>query len=226
MNEQTVISSDILASSTAIALLEAGIEQFGLFGLKATTRSIAETAKANIAAIPYYFRSKQGLYQACMHYIVDNIWRDLGAKITQLKSNEDSLNVEDAHVIFVDIMDSFCAYFMEGDATVRWSQFIMREHTTPTDAYEIFYTRYYQQVQAIQAKLWAKCTNQSASDPIVSIQCHAMFGQVLGFLVARQSILRALDSEAFTPEQIAQTRRVVRQNVHAILQNTKSVMPK
>ena len=217
MNRKTVINSDVLASSTAIALLEAGIEQFGLFGLKATTRSIAETANANISAIPYYFRNKQGLYLACMHYIVDNIWKDLGAKINSIQNFEDAITQDKARLVLVDIMDSFCAYFMEGEQTVRWSQFIMREHATPTEAYEIFYSRYYQQVQAIQTKLWSTCTNQDPDDPIVSIQCHAIFGQVLGFLVARQSILRALASDKFSPEQVRLTREVIKQNIESIL---------
>ncbi len=53
-------------------LLQAAIELFGELGLKgATTRDIAQRAGQNIAAITYYFNSKEGLYLAVAQYIAD-----------------------------------------------------------------------------------------------------------------------------------------------------------
>jgi len=46
-------------------LIAAAIAQFGEYGLHATTRDIAAQAGQNIAAIPYYFGSKDDLYLAC-----------------------------------------------------------------------------------------------------------------------------------------------------------------
>ncbi len=55
-------------------LLEAALEIFGKSGLTgATTREIALRAQQNIAAIAYYFGSKEGLYQAVAQYITDTI---------------------------------------------------------------------------------------------------------------------------------------------------------
>ena len=46
-------------------LLEAATDVFGRYGYEAaTTRMIAKEAKVNIAAIPYYFNGKEGLYFA------------------------------------------------------------------------------------------------------------------------------------------------------------------
>lgn len=55
-------------------LLQAAIELFGELGLKgATTRDIAQRAGQNIAAITYYFNSKEGLYLAVAQHIADFI---------------------------------------------------------------------------------------------------------------------------------------------------------
>ena len=51
-------------------LLEAAGEIFAEFGYRsATVRQICEKAKANLAAVNYYFRDKDGLYLAVMRYL-------------------------------------------------------------------------------------------------------------------------------------------------------------
>jgi len=51
-------------------LLEAAGEVFAEYGYRgATVRQICEKAKANLAAVNYYFRDKDGLYLAVMRYL-------------------------------------------------------------------------------------------------------------------------------------------------------------
>ena len=50
-------------------LIAAALAQFGEYGLHATTRDIAAQAGQNIAAITYYFGSKEDLYLACAQWI-------------------------------------------------------------------------------------------------------------------------------------------------------------
>lgn len=53
-------------------LIAAAIEMFGEYGIQgATTRDIAQRAGQNIAAITYYFNSKEGLYLAVAQWIAD-----------------------------------------------------------------------------------------------------------------------------------------------------------
>ena len=54
-------------------LIAAALAQFGEYGLHATTRDIAAQAGQNIAAITYYFGSKEDLYLACARWIADFI---------------------------------------------------------------------------------------------------------------------------------------------------------
>jgi AcrR family transcriptional regulator len=211
------ISDDIRNSPTAVALIEAGIEQFGLYGQKATTRNVAEHANANIAAIPYYFRSKNGLYSACMHYVVDEIWLELGKQISDPGLIHEDLSPEQAKQIYLEMMDAFCLFFLQDAKTLRWSQFVMREHASPSEAYEIFYKRYYCHAQQIKGKVLAISLGANAQDEHIKILDHALFGQVLGFLIARESLLRGLGVKDLTPDSIALIRKVVRHNLIAVL---------
>src|SRR5271163_2452865 len=55
-------------------LIDAALAVFGEYGFDgASTRTLADRAGANLAAIPYHFRSKEGLYRAAAQYIVDRM---------------------------------------------------------------------------------------------------------------------------------------------------------
>ncbi|XNM67232.1 TetR family transcriptional regulator [Escherichia coli] len=68
MNNPAITSKGEQAKSQLIA---AAIAQFGEYGLHATTRDIAAQAGQNIAAITYYFGSKDDLHLACAQWIAD-----------------------------------------------------------------------------------------------------------------------------------------------------------
>lgn len=218
-----MIAEDILSSSTAVALLNAGIDQFGQYGLKATTRNVAEKANANIAAIPYYFRSKKGLYNACMHYIVDNIWDSIGNKMNEFQLMSEKaggrLTQGDAKTFYLGLMESFCDFFLSDPDTLNWAQFIMREHTSPTEAYHIFYQRYYKQMQHIKLQLLGTCLGLTSFDKLVKIKSHAIFGQVLGFLVARESLLQGLEQDDLDNTDIEMIKSVIQQHTQAIIES-------
>lgn len=214
-----VIGQDIRQSPTAIALIEAGIEQFSLYGEKATTRNVAQKANANIAAIAYYFKNKNGLYKACMHYIVDAIWSELGEHFQSPELLKPQMNKSQAQAFYLTLMDNFCVFFLNDPDTKCWSQFVMREHATPTEAYEIFYERYYRHSQRTKSKLLAICLAKDEHDPYIKILGHALFGQVLGFLVARESLLRGLGDTTLSQNTINMIRKVVRKNVLAVLES-------
>ena len=76
MNTTPITSKGEQAKSQLIA---AGLAQFGEYGLHATTRDIAAQAGQNIAAITYYFGSKEDLYQACAQWIADFIGENFRA---------------------------------------------------------------------------------------------------------------------------------------------------
>ena len=62
-------TSDIANAKTRQRVLEAAVEVFTEHGFrKATVRDICKLAHANVAAINYHFRDKEGLYTAVLQY--------------------------------------------------------------------------------------------------------------------------------------------------------------
>lgn len=59
---------------TYTTLIETGIKLFGAYGYNAVSiRQISKDAKANIAAVCYYFGSKKKFYEAVVRFLTDEI---------------------------------------------------------------------------------------------------------------------------------------------------------
>jgi AcrR family transcriptional regulator len=71
------------AASTRQLLLDAARRRFALDGYAATTvRDIADEAGVNVALINRYFRSKEGLFKACLTGAVDELRQAVSTDVT------------------------------------------------------------------------------------------------------------------------------------------------
>ncbi len=96
----------MISDSTELKIIEAAIECVEAYGLKgATNRRIAERAGVNLAAINYYFRSKDNLIDKVMQTTLHNAfdWEDFN-KLPGESAKELCIN------IFLDLMDGGCKY--------------------------------------------------------------------------------------------------------------------
>src|SRR5271167_119287 len=72
--------------ATRKRFIEAAIEIFGVNGFDGTsTRMLAERARANLGAIPYYFGGKAGLYRAAAQHIADGLSEKMLAVVTEVE---------------------------------------------------------------------------------------------------------------------------------------------
>src|SRR5258706_12740871 len=61
---------DELQNETCRRLIAAASEEFARHGFAgARVRQIVDAARANVAAVNYYFRGKEGLYRATLRYL-------------------------------------------------------------------------------------------------------------------------------------------------------------
>ena len=191
--------------STRIQLIQAGLELFGEYGFKATTtRMLSNHSGANISAIPYYFGSKEGLYLAVMEHIVERMQENFGNASQKVRDllKEQPINKSEAMEAMKVMMRTMAQLFVESDEPKAWVQLIMREQAKPTDAFDIIYKGQMMHVQQMYAALIAVCTGLDPDCPEVKLRCHALIGQILVFIVSRESLLRHLDVKKLQAEQI------------------------
>ncbi len=122
-------------------LIDAALDLFGSQGFEATsTRAIAARAKVNLAAIPYYFRSKEGLYRAVAQHIAVELNALVGAERDRILKSMRHAPPSPAHARAA--MHAFSKVLPESfvsSEAARWAPFILREQMQPTSAFGVLY---------------------------------------------------------------------------------------
>ncbi len=146
-------------------LLAAATDLFGEYGLQgATTRDIAQRAGQNIAAITYYFSSKEGLYLAVAQRSPDAALRLLQRGL----------------LAFSELMTQ--------PHTLNLSKIMSREQLAPTDAYPLIHSQVIAPMHERLCRLLAAATGIDERAPRLVLHTHALIGEVLSFRVARETI--------------------------------------
>ncbi|UZK73802.1 transcriptional regulator CecR [Proteus mirabilis] len=175
-------------------LLEAACEIFGKNGPdSATTRQIAQAAKQNIAAIAYYFGSKEGLYLAVAQYIADLIRIDFEPTIAQLDDFLEKPNpTEHLPLLQKLIIDSFLQYarLVLDKSNVHISRIMAREQLVPTEAYSLIHQQALSPLLTRVNRLLALYIGLDPTLPKTMLHTHAILGEVLSFRLVRETILR------------------------------------
>lgn len=187
MNTPPITSKGEQARSQLIA---AALAQFGEYGLHATTRDIAAQAGQNIAAIPYYFGSKEDLYHACAQWIADFIgvnFRPLAEMSEQLLSQPSPDKAAIRTLIHQASQNMIL--LLTQDETVNLSKFISREQLSPSPAYQLIHDQVIAPLHGHLTRLIAAYTGRDPHDTQTILHTHALLGEILAFRLGRETIL-------------------------------------
>lgn len=199
-------------------LLEAAMDIFGRHGYDAaTTRSIAKLAGANIAAIPYYFNGKEGLYKAVVRHIVDLIaaqleatWREIADRtFTGPEAKEEAVE------LLEKLVARFIRFMVGSPEAPRISRIILREQLYPTAAYDLIFSGFMEKTLEASARLIMVITRRS-SERAAKLRSMAIVGQVLAFRVARETIVRSLDLEGYSNSETAEIDGIIMEHTRFI----------
>ena len=200
-------------------LIAAALAQFGEYGLHATTRDIAAQAGQNIAAIPYYFGSKEDLYLACAQWIADFIndqfrthVQAAQALFTQPTPNKEAIR---------ELIHCACRsmiMLLTHDETLNLSKFISREQLSPSRAYKLVHDQVIAPMHQHFTALLAAYTGRDAADTQTIIHAHALIGQILAFRLGRETILLRAGWTQFDEEKTALIFEVITCHIDLILQ--------
>ncbi|WP_459176236.1 transcriptional regulator CecR [Ewingella americana] len=200
------------------SLIKAAIAQFGEYGLQATTRDIAALAGQNIAAITYYFGSKEELYIASAEWIADFI-NDNFLEYMQCAEEVMSQSSSDKAQIR-QLIHTACAQMIRlltSDETLNLSKFISREQLSPTPAYQLIHDRVMAPMHSHLTSLVGRYTGRDPLDTETILHTHALLGQILAFRLGRETILLRTGWTNFDKANRQQISSVVLTHVDFIL---------
>lgn len=167
-------------------LIAAAIAQFGEYGLHATTRDIAAQAGQNIAAITYYFGSKDDLYLACAQWIADFIEHNFRphAQAAEALFAEPVPDKAAMRTLILGACQNMILLLTQDD-TVNLSKFISREQLSPTPAYRLIHDQVIAPLHCYLTRLIAAYTGLNPDSTEMVLHTHALLGEVLAFRLGR-----------------------------------------
>lgn len=200
-------------------LIAAAIAQFGEYGQHATTRDIAAQAGQNIAAITYYFGSKDDLYLACAQWIADFIGNNFRphAQAAEELLAQPAADKAAMRTLILRACQNMILLLTQED-TVNLSKFISREQLSPTPAYQLIHDQVIAPLHCHLTRLIAAYTGLNADSTQMILHTHALLGEVLAFRLVRETVLRRAGWAEFDQEKTEQIIQVITCHVDFVLQ--------
>ncbi|GAA5129249.1 CerR family C-terminal domain-containing protein [Alloalcanivorax gelatiniphagus] len=204
------------SEATRKRLVDAGLRLFSRQGFDAvSTRALANAAKANQAAIPYHFQSKEGLYQAVAWRIVEMVRPAMEPAVLEVHQRHaggvtDLVQArEDVALLVGALLDKILSQRHKYEI----GYFLLREQMQPTAAMDILYDELIEPVHELLARLVGPLRGKPATDPDVIIEVQALYGEAIVFGVHRTTLIRRLGVEALDEDHLARIVRVVRETL-------------
>lgn len=201
------------SEATRERLLAAALELFSRDGFDTvTTRALAHAAQVNQAAIPYHFDSKEGLYHAVAHRIVDMVWLSMEQLAESVREHHRN-GVQDLNLAREDVIDLVLALLRKivNDASRHnTGYYIMREQMQPSLAMDILYDGMLAPLHELLGLLVAALRDKPADDPDVIVEVQVLWGQAVIFGVHRTTIARRLGQRRLDDADYDHIARVIR----------------
>jgi len=205
------LSKPKTGSNTQDRLLEAAVDVFGRHGFEAaTTRAIAREAGVNIAAIPYYYNGKEGLYRAAVGFIVKKVQSQVAAVLEEIKeqSFRDAASRDAAFVLLEKLLEKIINFMVGSPQAPRVARIILREQLYPSSAYEIIFNEFLEPVLDSIAVLVTAVTGEP-SPRTAKLRAMAVMGQIFVFRFGRETMVRAMGLEGYSAKETEEIRRVI-----------------
>ena len=199
-------------------LIQAAIEIFAENGFDATTtRMLADRARVNLSAIPYYFRSKEGLYQAAVEHIADVLGARLDPFVEELAAlSEKGLDPETARPLLQEGLATMVAVMCGDPETLPFSKIILQEQMAPTAAFDLIYPRVMERVLKSFAALIAAATGETDARQC-DLQAIMLIGQVMIFRAGRATAIRRLGMEGYNAREVAEIQDIIKSRAMAVI---------
>ena len=201
-------------------LLEAAVRIFGEKGLKgATVREIAKAAGQNVAAIAYYFGSKERLYDLIIEGIVREFHHALGDILQRIDELERLQHPDPVRALAVlkAFLGAVYLRVLSRREALPIARLIVREQLGPTPAFEILYHKAFRQLHTRLCFLVGLVLGRDPREPQTILRTHMIMGQVYFFAMSREAILRRLGWRTLEGKNAELVIQVLEQNIEALL---------
>lgn len=171
-------------------------------------REVAAAAETNIASIAFHFSSKEGLYRAVIEQMAGELARLHQAAITTATAQSAAAG-EDAGKRAQRIVTDLITRLLTSNRS-RWMTLLLqREFITPTPFFNIIYESTIEPTLTALAALIQEINGQPQSSTGNKVLAFSLFIMTSAFQRNRNTFLRFIEKDAYSPEDIETISRVV-----------------
>jgi AcrR family transcriptional regulator len=203
-----------LSSQTRRRVIEAAIETFGRLGFEAaSTRALMQRAGANLAAIPYHFGGKQGLYLAAAQVIADHARSHVETIIHRLVDTGRA-----PPVIRIDeALAEFIALLVGGPEPDEWVAFFVRCEREADDAFRMIHDAAFKPFTRALTETVLAATGSEVADEGLHMRIAIVLASIVNLRTMRNMLLSTLGWDRISPARFERLGREVRRSALAQL---------
>ena len=206
-------SESARSEATCRRLIDAAFRLFSRQGFDAvSTRALASAANVNQAAIPYHFRSKEGLYNAVAKHITEMVGPSLDPVANAVREHHRD-GVTDLYQAREDVVALILALLRKITMDRNRYEigfFMLREQMQPTAAMDLLYEGVIRPFHELLGRLVAALRGIAENDPDVIIEVQVLYGEAIVFGVHRTTLVRRLGVDSLDDGHLERINRVVR----------------
>jgi len=181
---------------TRLRLIEAASEMFIEQGYQAAKiRDIVTRARANLAAINYYFGGKEGLYAAVIQHNADLAIADF----TQLAASVEGLPPEARLREYIQV---FLRRLLHDSVQSRMSKLIARESIEPTAAFAVVMEKFIFPAHTTLSNIIRGIVGKDVNEETIRRSSMSVIGQCLYYQNARRVVQQIDPDFRYRPEDI------------------------
>jgi AcrR family transcriptional regulator len=199
-------------TESRLRIIETALEVFGAVGFEeASTRVIADRAGVNLAALHYYFASKQGLYHACAEHIATYGETVIAPFVTRIEAAlaDPRMTPRRLRALLRETLDALAERLVSPHDPPSWIAFVLREQMNPTPAYKVLHQRVSGRLIGAAAALVGRLMDRPAGAEDTILRTFAMLGPLVIFQRARGATLHTLGWSDFTGPRLAMVKVVL-----------------
>jgi AcrR family transcriptional regulator len=196
--------------------LDVATELFSNGGFEAvSTREIAAAAKTTLPSIPHYFGSKEGLYEAVLASIAEELSHRLATASKQAIEVAAKRNATRAQRIeaIERLLETHARVQLEGKQI--WSRLILQEQLRPTPAWAVIEKVLVGRVLDPIVQLMMSLSHISEAE--AKLKTLSLMGRIVIFRLGRVGVLKLMGWDDFTPARIDKILEILKPEIRASL---------
>ena len=172
-------------------IMNAAIEEVALRSIEgARTREIARRADVNLAAINYYFGSKEALYLELIREIAESIYAFHAPHFARAREIFETKNAEAAKKLLLELMLSYVGDPSKDPLFSNITLIIYKEEMFPGKAFDVLYNTAFKRISETSVKLVEIASQGRIAGEKANLVSSMLFGQVRIFYTCRAAVMR------------------------------------